>query len=467
VTPTELVYKHHPLPYPLYEFQRSAVDESAERDRTGLYFDVGTGKSPTSTVIALYKILKYGKLVIVVMPPILITMWSRFLAKIPGITHLAYRGTPKKRAEMNLQGFNFILMSIQIFKKDYDHLTTQLRKRDKLLIVDEATSIKNVESDNHLAVAHLATIWEAELLLLTGTPLSTPIDAYAYIKLIAPGTYRTLQHFENVHVESRDIFDKVTEWKNLELVAENMRKNSIRVLREDVLKELPPVTHTPLAYELSSKHYALYKKLATEELLEMEAGGKIDATSVSALFHALQQIILNPDVFAEDPTFEAAGVEMLDEIMAELGDKKLVVFTNYRMTNAKLEKHTAEKYNGRTIYGGTSNAKQQAALDEFVNNPTCRSLTLQVQAGGMGIDDLQTVCNDMLFLEFPTIPSWYHQAVARLHRNGQKFPVNVRVAIAEGTTQPDRFRRLMDNDQLVNTVIRNFEDLRAAVFSKY
>jgi SNF2 family DNA or RNA helicase len=188
---------------------------------------------------------------------------------------------------------------------------------------------------------------------------------------------------------------------------------------------------------------------------------------VSALFHALQQIILNPDVFAEDPTFEAAGVEMLDEIMAELGDKKLVVFTNYRMTNAKLEKHTAEKYNGRTIYGGTSNAKQQAALDEFVNNPTCRSLTLQVQAGGMGIDDLQTVCNDMLFLEFPTIPSWYHQAVARLHRNGQKFPVNVRVAIAEGTTQPDRFRRLMDNDQLVNTVIRNFEDLRAAVFSKY
>jgi SNF2 family DNA or RNA helicase len=467
VTPTELVYQHHPLPYPLYKFQREAVDESAERERTGLYFDVGTGKSCTATAIALYKKITEGKMTLVVMPPILITMWSRWLAKIPGIACLEYRGSPKKRAEMSLQGYDFILMSMQIFKKDYDHLTTQLRKRDKLLIVDEATAIKNVESDNHLAVAHLATVWEAELLLLTGTPLSTPIDAYAYIKLIAPGSYRTLQHFENVHVESRDIFDKITEWRHLDLIAENMRKNSIRVLREDVLKDLPPVTHTPLVYELSSRHYALYKKLATEELLEMEAGGKIDATNVSALFHALQQIILNPEVFSEESSYSATGIEMLDEIMDELGDKKLVIFTNYRMTNVKLEKHTAKKYGGRTIYGGTSNTEQQEALDEFVNNPACRTLTLQVQAGGMGIDNLQTVCSDMLFMEFPTIPSWYHQAVARLHRNGQRMPVNVRVAIAEGTTQPTRFHQLMDNDQLVNTVIRNFEDLRAAVFSKY
>jgi len=465
VTPTELVYKHHPLPYQLYHFQSNTVDERADFPNTGLYFDVGTGKSPTSTVIALYKKIKYGKLTIVVMPPILITMWSRFLAKIPGIKHLMYRGTPKKRAEMNLQGYDFILMSMQIFKKDYDHLTTQLRKRGKLLIVDEATSIKNVESDNHLAVAHLANIWEAELLLLTGTPLSTPGDAYAYIKLIAPGSYRTLQHFENVHVAERDIFDKVTEWRHLDLIAENMSKNSVRVLREDVLKELPDITYSTLDYELDPVHYRLYKQLAEEELLQLESGGKFDATAASALFNALSQIVCNWDQFAEDPTKESAVFELIDEIMQELGDKKLVIVARYRMTNRQILARM-QKYGAVAVYGELTPKKQQANIDRFIEDPTCRLLTMQYSSGGFGVDGLQHVCHDMLFVELPDTPPQFTQVVARLQRGGQRNPVHVRVAVADRTTQAYRLDLLMEKDELVNKVTRSYKDLRDAIFGK-
>jgi SNF2 family DNA or RNA helicase len=150
--------------------------------------------------------------------------------------------------------------------------------------------------------------------------------------------------------------------------------------------------------------------------------------------------------------------------MDELGDKKLVVFTNYRMTNELLKAHTAAKYNGRVLYGGMVHKQQQAALDTFVDDPSCRVLTLQIQAGGMGIDNLQSVCSDVLFLEFPTVPAHVYQALSRIHRDGQKEKVNVRIAIAEKTLQVRKFETLMDNDQLVNRVIRNIADLRAAIF---
>ena len=57
---------------------------------------------------------------------------------------------------------------------------------------------------------------------------------------------------------------------------------------------------------------------------------------------------------------------------------------------------------------------------------------------------LQTVCNELLFAELPiTIAAHFRQAVARVHRNGQKTGVNCRIAIANGTLQA----RLWENMQ--------------------
>jgi len=84
--------------------------------------------------------------------------------------------------------------------------------------------------------------------------------------------------------------------------------------------------------------------------LKFENGEKLDATNASALFNALQQVPMNREHFTQEDGVESAGIELVHEIMDELGGGKLVIFTNYRMTNRALAKRL-EKYGAVVIFG--------------------------------------------------------------------------------------------------------------------
>lgn len=459
MTPYEFVKEHYQLPIELYPFQVEAVNDLAPLDRVGLYLDVGCGKTFTSITAALYKLKRgYIKHVICLMPPVLITNWERTLRKIPGVTVTAYRGSPKKRKELDLD-VNFILMSYQIFKGDWDYLHETFIEVTVLLLCDEATAIKNIASANYKAVRDFTTL--NPIILLTGTPLSSPIDAYAYIKTISPVIYRNLHQFEQIHVEERDFFKKPKSWRNLDLLKENLECNSIRVLKEDVLKDLPPVTYTEMYYDLDKDHLKLYQQLAAEQLKVLDNGDKIDLTNVSALFNALQQIPANAEHFSGG-TVSSTIFDLIDEIMDELDGGKLVVFSKYKLTNRRLVER-CEKYGVRALFSEVSAAKQQEAIDTFVNNPSCRMLVLQHQSGGYGIDGLQHVSKDVLFIELPHTPAAFTQAVARVHRSGQVQNVNVRIALAEKTIQDYIWQVVQDKDSLINLCVRGPGDLRDAV----
>lgn len=429
--------------------------------RNGRIFATGnTGKTLTSIVSSLYKLQTHQvRQVICLMPPILITNWSRNLARIPGVTHVCYRGTPKQRMHLDLSA-DFILMSYQIFKRDWTHLLSRTGAGPVAILCDEAQALKNIASDNHKKVRDFA-LGGNHLLLLTGTPLSMPIDGYAYIKLIAPTIYRNLLQFEQIHVEEYDFFKKPIKWRNLDLLAENLKVNAVRLLKEDVLKDLPPVTYTELYYDLTPEHLRLYREIAESQLKVFDDGTKLDLTHISALFNAMEQLPANAEHFSGGELTSTA-YELLDEIMDELGEGKLVVFTKYRMTNRRLLE-TGQKYGVRALFSEVPPAEQQKNLDAFIHDPTCRLLVLQFQSGGAGIDGLQGVCNDVLFLELPPNAAFFTQAVARVHRTGQRNPVNVRIALAEQTIQLYRWQVVQDRDALINQCIRGPQDLRDAV----
>jgi len=63
-------------------------------------------------------------------------------------------------------------------------------------------------------------------------------------------------------------------------------------------------------------------------------------------------------------------------------------------------------------------------------------------------------------VEHPYRASDLRQAVARVHRDGQKNAVNVRIAVAQRTLQVRLWEFLQDNDSLVNTVLRGPKDIR-------
>ena len=480
MTPYEAVREEFDFPFELYPFQVERVNYLADYTRGGFYWQAGAGKTAGLTHWCLYQMLMLGvRHWILPMPPILLLQWHRYLTSVihkrtgkplsatvyagtEAARYSTYEGTHKNRLKkMNLD-VDFILCSYGILKNDFQRLFNHYEGRKMGVACDEAHAIKNIESLTHGAVKSMAE--DRPFMALTGTPLTTPMDAYAYIKLIAPGVYRNIRQFEMVHVVERDEYEKVTEWGNLDVLAANMKIQTTRVLRREVMDQLPPIIFTPINYELDSAHLALYNRIAQEKLVEFDDGREINAISAQALRSALQQIIINWAHFEQDETKEPKALDLVDEVFGELEkDEKLVVVANFRASNKYLLEKL-QKYNAVAVYGDVSPAGKQKAIQTFITDPKCRCILLQPQSAGFGVDGLQHVCSEMLILEAPTTAPTFHQVVARLDREGQKSPVNVRIGIASKTVQVRMFKTLMENDAMINSVQGGFQDLRDSIY---
>ena len=467
MTPYEAVRAQFDFPFELRPYQIKEVNDLCEDDRSGNYAEPGTGKTTMATHQALHLKLTRPKLQwLIVMPPILLLQWELWLASVKrketgkAPTTTVYAGTPKVRRGLSLSS-EFILLSYGILKNDFDYLYAYFDRKELGVIADEATAIKNHESQTHKAIALISE--GRPLQLLTGTPINKPGDSYAYIKLIAPIIYRNRRYFDRIHVLEKDEYDNVKSWQHLDLMAENMRVQTSRILRREVRKELPPVIYTTKNYKLDPAHLKLYKRITEERLVEFADGREIDAISAQALRSALQQIVVNWGEFANDPACQPAVLDLVEEILEEIGDKKLVIVANFRRTNRYLQEALA-KHGAAAIYGDVTPSGKQDALRSFITNPNCRVLQVQPESAGYGIDGLQHVASDMLFVEAPTTPTPFQQVVARLDRDGQLDVVHVRVAIAQGTVQVGMFNNLLNNDALANSVQGGYENLRRAVY---
>ncbi|WP_198515134.1 DEAD/DEAH box helicase [Neisseria sp. N95_16] len=149
---TEEVYRKYKLPYPLYPYQKAWVDAFATNEAAAMYFQVGAGKTATATVAALHQLMHHQGHVIILMPPILLDQWEAWLKKIEGIQSVClYRGSPTEREKLDLDA-QFVLMSMDIFKRDFKRIYTFYATRNATLIVDEAVCVKNPSTQNHKCV---------------------------------------------------------------------------------------------------------------------------------------------------------------------------------------------------------------------------------------------------------------------------------------------------------------------------
>jgi hypothetical protein len=467
--PYEQLKKHYNFPFELRPYQVAEFARLAVCSRMALYWDPGVGKTAGAAHWALHRSLNGGSPQwIVLAPPILLDQWKAFLKSIrradtgESLSVRIYRGSPKHRKTIPLNAM-FTLMSYGVFKSDFELLFDYFEHKDVGLIPDEAHAIKNIESQTHKAVKFFCE--GRELAMLTGTPITTPMDSYAYIRLLAPGVYRNLRQFTQLHVAKVDMRDKPKEWQNLDLLAENMRINTSKLVLSEVRPDMPPVQITPVQYRLAPAHQAFYDRVANERLVELENGGEVNAISASALYSTLQQLVLNGPEFAMDPDMSVAGLELAEQVLDEIGPHgKLVVVANFVRSNQMLQQ-ALSKYGAVAIYGDVTSPKLRAeALQRFKEAPGCRVIILQPKSGGFGIDGLQHVCADMLMLEAPSTSPPFTQVLKRLNRDGQTKSVNCRIAIAMGTVQHHMFQNLIQNDDTINAVQPSPEQLRKVIF---
>lgn len=462
-------HKGEPLiPTPM---QAQSVNQFGRDQGHGCWDKPGTGKTLTMTLHALLAMLEgRQKQAVILTPPTVIDNWAKFLRGIrvrasgQPLAVLEYRGG--NRQKHDLHKFHFIIMSYEIFKRDFERLSYALVEDNPngvMLICDEGHKLKNMASKNFKA----ACTWRnagVPIRIATGTPTTTPADIFTYTRFKNPEAYRNAKHFLDLHLLEEDGYGNPVRWGNLELARKHHMTRATEVLLSDVRPHLPAVTVDEWGYDLAPEHARLYKKLAQEQLLVLEESGEeITALNASALYHKCQQIVLNLDHFTGKPDARSVGVQLAEQWLDELGDEKLVIVANYQMSNALLHRALAP-WGAEVLYGPMSYAAKMRAKDRFISDPACRVLVMQPEAGGVGVDGLQHVCHAMLFLEAPCVSRQYRQAVARLERTGQEKPVQVRIAVARGTVQVKGYRSLLANEDLVAQMQRTPATLRQMVF---
>jgi hypothetical protein len=425
-------------------------------------YEVGGGKTVVSTAVSL---MHGAQVTVVSMPPILLSGWARWLRQVSSNV-LVYKGTPAVRKGFRLQDHRWVLMSHDILRRDFDRILKDLQGLEVDVIVDEAQIIKSAGSKTYTCVGLLSK--NRRLQMLTGTPTSSPLDCYTYIRLKTPDLYRSLAHFRGVHVADVDFFGKITRWAELDTLAENFKQKAIARSKLEIHGYSNDPLYPDTVYDLAPDHYKLYEQLVEEQLLTLPDDSQIDATTATRMYHALQQLVVNYDHFSGDPSKRSASYDLIDDIIERTdclnpAKSKLIIWTVYKLTSRSVLKYLKDKR--IHAVGAYGEVDSNASFARFMEDPKCRVLVAQYQSAGAGLNP-QSVCWESLFLELSTVPMYIKQALGRTDRMGQKHKPSMYLAVAANTIQQRLLDSLLDKDDLVAKVERTKSSLREALFGR-
>lgn len=468
-TPADLVLQHYKFPFSLHEYQKEVVNETADFDRTAHFLDIGVGKSCTSTVWALYKGLQYEvDQIMVLVPPILLRQWGDWLASL-GLSVTIYAGSPAKRKTLDLSA-DAVVLSYQILKNDFAVLTEYFKDTKLAVIVDECAAVRNPGTLAFKSVRDLTMLPNKHCCLLSGTPINRPHHCYGPIKIKTPDVYRSYRQFETIHITSVGQFGQPRSFANLDLLADSLMLQAVRIRAEDVL-ELPEVIYQPVVYDLAPKHKKLYDRLVEQQLVELDDGQVIDGATQQRLYHAVQRLVLLPAEF-DGTSIKPAGLDLIEMAAEEAGmfsgvKTKLTIFVNYQESNEAVYRHTLgiDKLSPIQAYGKIGAEKNLKNVERFLTDPSVNVLIAHPGSIGIGLN-LQSVCSTALFLELPLTSDIFQQALGRFYRQGQKRACLIKFAIAAGTIQVELGRRIVQKEADLQRIMPTKQTLRRALFGE-
>lgn len=308
------------------------------------------------------------------------------------------------------------------------------------VLVHNCTALKSASSQLHDSVKIFAGregVNSNGVVLMTGTPIETNIsDVYGLIAILNPKRYGSKRAFDRAHaVYSSELgqnflHDTIVAYKNHNYLHHSLFMQGRRVKKSEV-SDLPPRLITEHQIALHPRHKALYKKIVDERMVEL--GDKlIDMTTQSALYQAMQRVLLSPELYT-DEKIDNKVLETLDTLLDALEGHKVVVYAWFQDSVDVIAKRY-RRLNPAKLYGKTAGAQREAQKQKFITDPACKLLVANPKSGGVGVDGLQHVASHVIFAEVCPFPGTFQQSIDRLHRTGQKSAsVNVYVLVPTGT----------------------------------
>ena len=408
----------------------------------------GTGKTASAIWAADY-LMKQGKIkrVLVICPlSIMDSAWREDLFTFaPHRSVDIAHGASKKRKAIIGQGADFVIInydgveivSEEIAKGGFD-----------LIVVDEATHYKNVQSQRWKTLRRLVKD-DTWLWMMTGTPAAqSPLDAYGLAKMIDPDSVpRFFGSFRDMVMRKITQFRWIVKPEATDLVF-NVLQPAIRFTKEECL-DLPDMTYVKRKVELTrqqKKYYDLLKK----KLVMRVGDDEVSAVNAAVIMNKLLQISAGAVYTDEGDTLEfdiKHRYKVLREVIDE-SSQKVLIFVPFKHTiDILTDKLRNDKITTEVIRGDVPVARRTDIFKRFQTTNDPRVLVIQPQSAAHGVT--LTAANTVVWWGPTPSLETYAQANARVHRSGQKHPCTV--VQLQGSAVEKRIYSLLDNRIDVHT----------------
>ena len=394
--------------------------------------DMGLGK----TIQGLAAMMEAGGQHLVVAPTSVLRNWERETHRFaPGLKVNVYHGPGRAldASEITLTSYALLRMDIEA-----------LREREwTYAVLDEAQSIKNPASQTARAARRLRA---RHRLCLTGTPVENRLEElWSLFRFLMPGFLGSLEAF-------RDRFSKPIEAgdvKARDALRKRVRPYVLRRLKQQVAKELPPLTDMIVRCEMGVEQRRVYDavRLAAREDVQRaisERGVQGATMQVLEALLRMRQACCDPTLLPGEVGTGAGSCKLdrLEELLVEtvVGDHKALIFSQWTSLLDRVEVRLRALGVAWVRLDG-STRDRQAVIDAFQSPDGPPVFLLSLKAGGTGLN--LTAADYVLHLDPWWNPAVQQQATDRAHRIGQDKPVVSCRLIAENTVE-ERILELQD-----------------------
>lgn len=403
--------------------------------------DMGLGKT-LQTIACIERLFtssaKVEPALIVVTTSLLGNWLAEFKRFAPQRRVVILHGNNRDKLRESIRPEDVILTTYGTLARD---LAWHLRQEYMIAVIDEASLIRNPDTDHSKAVAKLRA---TNRIALTGTPVENSArDLWSIFRFIQPGWLGTRSDFKERYetpLSSPEVAPRTAALLRLKTSPFVLRRT-----KSEVAPELPSKILIDEFCELSKDQIATYRDLLAagrKRIEEIRDSGQEAAARMQTLTTLLRLrqtccdlALLGSETLRELPIARrSAKLERLLEITEQsiASGSKILVFSQFQKQLIEIEAALGKlEITSLRLDGQTRNRQQ--LVDCFQSDTGPPVFLISLKAGGYGLN--LTAADVVIHFDPWWNPAAEAQATDRAHRIGQTKPVTVFRLLTRGTVE--------------------------------
>ena len=458
--------------------------------------DMGLGK--TLQTIALiwtlikqnpvYKVEPVIKKVLIVCPVTLVQNWKREFRKWLGSDRLGVMSFGDEGSRLSMfDGRNFKVMIV-----GYERLQKIAEDLSRgagidLVVCDEGHRLKSLQNKSTKAIETLNT---TRRIILSGTPIQNDLkEFFAMVNFVNDGVLGSQKSFTKNYEKPIDksrqpnaTEDDIEKGQDCSNELAQITKPFILRRTADIVKQfLPPKTEYVLFCKPTPDQATVYRNVLDTPMFKTAVGSSEGALQMITILKKLcnSPALLVPKQGADEATNKtsletlnemmprgsrrlyhnscSSKIRLLDELLLHIRkttNDKVVLVSNYTATLDLMQNLLgASDLPFKRLDGSVPAAKRLAMVEDFNRStPTsCFAFLLSAKAGGVGINLIGG--NRLILFDVDWNPATDDQAMARIHREGQKKPCYIYRFLIKGGLEERIWQRQVVKRGLADSIM--------------